>query len=169
MNAFCGRSVTRWPLLSTTVAWQTTRRVSARNTVPLSSRRVGLLAGSLTAHCHGQRRDKPTSEKVAKTVVYWKAHNSPFSRKPGEAAVRAVAPASPGRCRYFPSCSWFCGRVAEHVLVAQFHSDLGGDVRQLVQIFHRELPAAGLFRDLGQQARPGQLLPASGRASPTGS
>ncbi len=55
------------------------------------------------------------------------------------------------------------GAVAEHILVPQLDSDLGGHVGQFRQIIHREVAAAGLLGDLRQQARAVHLL---GRAAP---
>src|ERR1017187_6797800 len=49
-------------------------------------------------------------------------------------------------------------RITENVLVSQFDSDLGGDVRQLVQVVHGVLASAGLLGDLGQQSLPGSFF-----------
>ena len=59
-------------------------------------------------------------------------------------------------------------RIAQDVLVAQFDSDFGGDIRQFVQVLHRVLAPAGLLGDFGQQRRPGSSPPASARAQPIG-
>ena len=48
--------------------------------------------------------------------------------------------------------------VEEHVLIPQFDTDLGGDIRQFIQVLDRKLPASRLFRQFGQQAGAGQFL-----------
>src|ERR1035438_3358617 len=57
-------------------------------------------------------------------------------------------------------------RVADNVLVAQFDADLLRDIGEFVEVLHREVPSACLFRDFAQQAGARQLLrgpAASGR------
>ncbi len=49
-------------------------------------------------------------------------------------------------------------RVAQNVLIAQFHADLGGHVGQFVQIVHLVLPPSGLLGDLGEHAGSGHFL-----------
>ena len=48
--------------------------------------------------------------------------------------------------------------IAEDVLVAQFHADLGRHVRQFVDIFDRLLAASGLLGNLSEQTRPRQFF-----------
>src|SRR5450631_2258671 len=50
------------------------------------------------------------------------------------------------------------GAIAEHVFVAQLDADLGGDVRKLGQVVHREMTSPCLFRDFRQQAGAVELL-----------
>ena len=45
-------------------------------------------------------------------------------------------------------------RVADNVLVAQFDADLLRDIGEFVEVLHREVPSACLFRDFAQQAGP---------------
>ena len=48
--------------------------------------------------------------------------------------------------------------IAQNILVTQLHSDLGGDVRKVVQILDRENTASGHVRDFGKQGGPIQLF-----------
>src|SRR6202035_5838202 len=44
--------------------------------------------------------------------------------------------------------------VPDNILVAQLHADLRGDIRELVEVLHRERPAAGHVRQGIQERGP---------------
>ena len=48
--------------------------------------------------------------------------------------------------------------ISQYVLIAQFHSDLGRNVRKVVEVLHRKDAASGHVRDLGEQRGPIQFL-----------
>src|SRR5258708_35506255 len=52
--------------------------------------------------------------------------------------------------------------VSQNILVAQLHTDLRGDVRQVVQILYSEGAPAGQFRHFIEQRRPAVFLWRSG-------
>src|SRR5882672_9320983 len=158
-NALCCRLVMNFPLLSTTVACRTTRRVSARNVVCACSSgwetldwaergttasatrapaRVPLLNWSIVALSVGFPQGRQTL-RLHQLDLYL--------------AILSV-PLDVGR------------RVAENILVAQLDSNLCRHIGQFVQVFHSEMPASGLVRKIVQQPRSAKFFgcPVAGSA-----
>src|SRR5271165_6399022 len=48
--------------------------------------------------------------------------------------------------------------ISQDILISQLHADLGSDVRQIFQLFHRENAPTGQFRDFAEQGRPVALF-----------
>src|ERR1035438_9580726 len=147
------RSVTRWPLLSKTVVLQITTRVSERKTGAWSCDAGGLICCPWSA------------QPVSRTAPARPAANPLFIRR-----MVAHPPESPqqrhlGRLHQLDfhmavfSVVLLVGRgIAKHVLIPQLHSDLGGDIRQLIGVFHLVLAASGQVGHLAQQGGPVALL-----------
>src|ERR1017187_6483334 len=147
------RSVTRWPLLSNTVVLQITTRVSERKTKDSSCDGGGFACCPCSA------------QPVSRTAPARPAANPLFIRR-----MVAHPPESPqqrhlGRLHQLDfhmavfSVVLLVGRgIAQHVLIPQLHSDLGGDIRQLIGVFDLVLAASSLVGHLAQQGGPVALL-----------
>src|SRR5581483_11742647 len=164
LKLFCLRSVTRCPLRSTTVVLQITRRVSTRNTCPISS---GLAAAGFFACCcaytAAAARDTINADTIAGVLLFrWRI----IAQSPKRTKWRQAA-----RLHYchlnmpvLPIVLLVLGRITQNILIAEFDSDLGRDVGQFVQVLHGILSAASLLRNLGEQRRSGRLF--RGTAAP---
>src|ERR1039458_9311216 len=152
------RSVTRWPLLSNTVVLQITTRVSERKTKDSSCDALSWDGGGFTCRPY-------TTQPVSRTAPARPAANPLFIRR-----MVAHPPESPqqrhlGRLDQLNfhmavfSVVLLVGRgIAQYVLIPQLHSDLGGDIRQLIGVFDLVLAATGLVGHLAQQGGPVALL-----------
>src|SRR5450755_427860 len=145
-KAFSGRFTTKWPVLSTTVACNTTSRVSTLITVVCPGVSAAHRPKAAKAHSADVRILLLSGSIVAQSP------EGPKGRQPArlhqfnlDAPVLAIP-------------ILILRRVADDILIAQFNADLLGDVGELVEVFHGEVPAAGLFGDFAQQAGPAQFF-----------
>src|SRR5579859_6791191 len=155
LKADSGKVVTSFPLLSSTLACTTTRRVSAVNTN--SSPAGGFAGGALWPRSTAADSAHALQNLLRGSIISGPEHGPELRQASGFLEPHLDAAVLPVAYRIF-------GTVSQHVLVAQLDPDLCRDIGKLRQVVHGESPAAGLLGQLVQQARAVHFLerPAAG-------
>src|SRR5271166_1158460 len=129
LKAFCCRSVTSLPLLSSTLTGSTTRRVPTEK-VGSSGVAAGGGCGGFCAQTNEREVRKSEAVKLLRRRIVSQAEKRFERRQPArlrqldvDVAVLAIA-------------RLVGGTVVEHVLIAKFDSNFGCDVGKFVQILH---------------------------------
>src|ERR1035438_10193853 len=149
VKASRARSVTRWPFLSKTVVLQTTTRVSERKTKDSACDEGGFAGCPWSA----QPASRTAPARPAATALFIRRM---VAHPPESAQQRHLAWLYQLDFHMAVlSVALLVGRgIAKHVLIPQFHSDFGGDIRQLIGVFDLVLAATGLVGHLAQQGGP---------------
>src|SRR5579885_1386540 len=156
LKADSGRSVTRWPFLSITLTCRSTSWIPPWNTGVSSGPSAGLTAFCPRAiFAHRLRPAPPTNAKISRLlcrrIITW-AMIGPELRQSRRFHQFHL---NPSKLSVPLAILWM---ISDHVLIAQFQTDLGRDIRQIAQVVAGEKPAPGRFRELVQQPRPARFL-----------
>src|SRR5206468_1614185 len=145
---FCGRFVTYFPLLSTTVACRTTRRVSARK-----------VAGSSCEFfdCAQSSEAASAAKRPAKArLLNWRI--VPLSEKGSQGRHTFRSNKFHKHFSVFPVPFFIDRRIAQNVLVPELDSYFRGHVRQFVQVLDRKVTAPSLFGQFVEKPRSAHLF-----------
>src|SRR5208283_3267004 len=134
LNAGSARLVMSFPFLSRTLAWTTTSRVSAVKTATspcwFSFSRASWEAaprGAESCARTAQARSRKTQVLLKGRIVSGSKHG--FERRQSGRLHQFHLNAT-----IFSIAGRILGAVADHIFIAQFNADLGGDVGQLGQV-----------------------------------
>src|SRR5579884_4171851 len=164
VNALCGRFVTRWPLLSITVTFSGTRRVSLENTASPESCELacGCVAAIGLPDCPNNRngasiRAAPIKRYLFKVIsLSWRVITGP---------PEGVQLRQPARLHQLDAdlpvlsiarlIRW---AVAQNILISKLDANLRRHVRQIRQVVDHEVPPPCRFGDIGEKPWSGKLL-----------
>src|SRR5947209_4251958 len=148
LNEFWGKLFTSLPLLSTTVACSTTRRVSVLMIKSSCANAIAATAAQTT----NSRAGKIHRRALTGRCIVTKSEKCFQGWQPTRLHERHFdAPVLPVPVPVL-------GRVSDDILVSELYTNFSGNVRQLVQILDRKCAPAGLFGQFVQQAGAVHLL-----------